>query len=60
VRRAARKRVHPRLGGIAVLAILIGLGGLALLFGVPLLAPQVLLFLLVGGGVAFARASGAF
>jgi hypothetical protein len=60
VRRAARKRVHSRLGGIAVLAILIGLGGLALLFGVPLLAPQVLLFLLVGGGVAFARASGAF
>jgi hypothetical protein len=60
VRQAARKRVHSRLGAIAVLAILIGLGGLALIFGVPLLAPQVLLFLLVGGGVAFARASGVF
>ena len=58
VRRGARRRVHSRLGAIAVAAVAIGLGGMAALFGVPLLAPPVLLFLAVGGGVAFVRASG--
>jgi hypothetical protein len=38
--------------------VVIGLGGVAAVFGIPLLAPQVLLFLVVGGGVAFVRASG--
>ncbi len=58
VRRGARRRVHSRLGVVAVTAVVIGLGGMATVFGVPLVAPQVLLFLAVGGGVAFVRASG--
>ena len=58
VRRAARKRVHSRLGAIAAASVVIGLGCMAIIFSVPLLAPQVLLFLVVGGGVAFVRAGG--
>lgn len=58
VRQSARKRVHSRLGAIAAVALVIGLGSIAAVFGIPLLAPQVLLFLVVGGGVAFVRASG--
>lgn len=58
VRQGARKRVHSRLGAMAVLAVVIGLGSMAVVFSVPLLAPQVLLFFVVGGGVAFVRASG--
>ena len=58
VRQAARKRVHSRLGAIAAASVLIGLGAVAVVLSVPLLAPQVLLFLVVGGGVAFVRASG--
>src|SRR6266511_2055771 len=58
VRQAARKRVHSRLGAIAAASLVIGLGCIAIVFSIPLLAPQVLLFLAVGGGVAFVRASG--
>jgi hypothetical protein len=58
VRRAARKRVHARLGAIATSSLVVGLGCIAVVFSVPLLAPQVLLFLVVGGAVAFVRASG--
>jgi hypothetical protein len=58
VRQAARKRVHSRLGATAAASVVIGLGGIAVVLSVPLLAPQVLLFLVVGGGVAFVRASG--
>lgn len=58
VRQAARRRVHSRLGAIAAASVVLGLGSIAILFGVALLAPQVLLFLVVGGGVAFVRASG--
>jgi len=58
VRQAARKRVHSSLGGIAAAAVVIGLGTIAVVLGVTLLAPKVLLLLVVGGGVAFVRASG--
>jgi len=58
VRQAARKRIHSRLGAIAAASLVIGLGCIAIVFSIPLLAPQVLLFLAVGGGVAFVRASG--
>ena len=58
VRWGARRRVHTRLGVAAVAAVVLGIGGAAAIFGVPLLAPQLLLFLLLGGGVAFVRASG--
>jgi hypothetical protein len=58
VRWGARLRTHTRLGVAAVVAVALGLGGGALLFGIPLFAPQLLLFLVLGGGVAFVRASG--
>jgi hypothetical protein len=58
VRWGARRRVHTRLGVVAVAAVVIGLGGVAAILGVPLLAPQILLFFLLGGGIAFVRASG--
>src|SRR6266545_2754598 len=47
-------------GGILLAAgsLVSGLGCIAIVFSIPLLAPQVLLFLAVGGGVAFVRASG--
>jgi hypothetical protein len=60
VRWAAHRRVHTRLGVVAVAAVVLGLGGVAMILGVPLLAPRLLLFLLVGGGIAFVRASGAW
>jgi hypothetical protein len=58
VRQAARKRVHSRLGAIAAASVVIGLGCMAIVFGIPLLGTRVLLVLVVGGGVAFVRASG--
>jgi hypothetical protein len=58
VRWGARRRVHTWLGAAAAAAVLLGLGGVAAILGVPLLAPQLLLFLLLGGGIAFIRASG--
>jgi hypothetical protein len=50
VRWAARRRTHPWLGLAAAAAVMVGLGGLALLLGGNPF----------GGGVAFARASGAW
>jgi hypothetical protein len=58
VRWGARRRVHTRLGVAAAAAVIIGLGGVAAILGVPLLAPQLVLFFLLGGGIAFVRASG--
>ena len=60
VRWAARRRTHPWLGVAAALAVLIGLGGLVLLLGGNPFAARWLLAYLVSGGVAFARASGAW
>jgi hypothetical protein len=60
VRWAARRRTHPWLGVAAAVAVLAGLGGLALLLGVSPFALRLLLAYLVSGGVAFARASGAW
>jgi len=60
VRWAARRRTHPWLGVAAAVAVLAGLGGLALLLGVNPFALRLLLAYLVSGGVAFARASGAW
>ncbi|HZD71726.1 MAG TPA: hypothetical protein VFA45_23285 [Actinomycetes bacterium] len=58
VRWGARRRVHARLGLAAVAAVVLGLGGVAAILGMPLLAPHLLLFLALGGGIAFVRASG--
>ena len=58
VRWGARRRVHTRLGVVAVVAVALGLGGVAMILGVPLLAPRVLIFFVLGGGTAFIRASG--
>jgi hypothetical protein len=58
VRRGARRRVHTRFGVAAVASVLIGIGSMAVVFSVPLLAGPVLFLLLIGGAVAFVRASG--
>ena len=60
VRWAARRRTHPWLGVAAAAAVLIGLGGLVLLLGGNPFAARLLLAYLLSGGVAFARASGAW
>jgi hypothetical protein len=60
VRWAARRRTHPWLGVAAAVAVLAGLGGLVLLLGGNPFAARWLLVYLVSGGVAFARASGAW
>jgi hypothetical protein len=60
VRRAARRRTHTWLGLAALAAVLIGLGGLALVLGGNPFAARLLLAYLLSGGVAFARASGAW
>ena len=60
VRWAARRRTHTWLGVAAAVAVLAGLGGLALVLGGNPFAPRWLLAYLVSGGVAFARASGAW
>jgi hypothetical protein len=60
VRWGARRRTHTWLGVAAAAAVLIGLGGLVLLLGGNPLAARWLLGYLVSGGVAFARASGAW
>jgi len=58
VRWAARRRTHAYLGWAAAAAVVLGLGGAAVLLGAPFLAPGLLLSYLVGGGLAFVKASG--
>jgi hypothetical protein len=58
VRWAARRRTHTWLGLAAAAAVLVGLGGLALVLGVDPFAARLLLAYVLSGGVAFARASG--
>ena len=60
VRWAAHRRTHPWLGVAAAAAVLIGLGGLVLVLGGNPFAARLLLAYLLSGGVAFARASGAW
>ncbi|HYY78672.1 MAG TPA: hypothetical protein VFD04_05735 [Actinomycetes bacterium] len=60
VGRAARRRTHQRLGLAAAAAVLLGMSLVVLILGGNPLAPQLLLYDLLAGGVAFARASGAF
>jgi hypothetical protein len=58
VRRAARNRAHSRLGLAAAAAVVLGLVALVVLLGGDPLATRLLLFYLIGGGIAFLRASG--
>ena len=60
VRRAARRRTHTWLGVAAAVAAVVGLGGLVLLLGGNPFTTRLLLACLLSGGVAFARASGAW
>jgi hypothetical protein len=60
VRWAARRRTHARLGLVAAAAVVLGLGGVVLLLGGNPLAARLLLAYAIGGGIAFARASGAW
>ncbi|HEU4396420.1 MAG TPA: hypothetical protein VFU54_01125 [Actinomycetota bacterium] len=60
VRWAARRRTHIRLGLVAAAAVVLGLGGVVLLLGVNPLAVRLLLAYAISGGIAFARASGAW
>jgi hypothetical protein len=60
VRWGARRRTHMWLGLAAVAAVLVGLGGLVLVLGGNPFAGRLLLAYLLSGGVAFARASGAW
>ena len=60
VRWAARRRTHAWLGLVAVVAVLVGLGGLVLVLGGNPFAARLLLAYLLSGAVAFARASGAW
>ena len=60
VRGAARRRTHTGLGVAAAAAVLVGLGGLVLVLGGNPFATRLLLAYVLSGGVAFARASGAW
>jgi hypothetical protein len=60
VRWGARRRTHTWLGVAAAAAVLVGLGGLVLVLGGNPFAGRLLLAYLLSGGVAFARASGAW
>jgi hypothetical protein len=60
VRWAARRRAHGWLGLVAAAAVLVGLGGLVLVLGGNPFAARLLLAYVLSGGVAFARASGAW
>ena len=60
VRWAARRRTHSWLGLVAAAAVIVGLVGLVLVLGGNPFAARLLLVYLLSGGVAFARASGAW
>src|ERR687897_543539 len=60
VRWAARRRTHTWLGLAAAAAVLVGLGGLVLVLGGNPFAARLLLAYVLSGGIAFARASGAW
>ena len=60
VRWAARGRTHTWLGVAAAVAVLAGLGGLVLVLGGNPFAARLLLAYVLSGGLAFARASGAW
>jgi hypothetical protein len=60
VRWAARRRSHAWLGVVAGVAVLVGLAGVVLVLGGNPFAPRFLLAYVVSGGMAFARASGAW
>jgi len=60
VRWAARRPTHTWLGVAAAVAVLVGLGGLVLVLGGNPFATRLLLAYVLSGGVAFARASGAW
>jgi hypothetical protein len=60
VRWAARRRTHVRLGLAAAAAVVLGLGGVVLLLGGNPLGARLLLAYAISGGIAFARASGAW
>ncbi|MET0834332.1 MAG: hypothetical protein ABWZ62_10165 [Actinomycetota bacterium] len=60
VRWAARRRTHTWLGVAAAAAVLVGLGGLVLVLGGNPFATRLLFAYVLSGGVAFARASGAW
>ncbi len=60
VRWAARRRSHTWLGVVAAVAVLVGLVGLVLVLGGNPFAARLLLAYVLSGGVAFARASGAW
>jgi hypothetical protein len=60
VRWAARRRTHARLGLVAAAAVVLGLGGVILVLGGNPLGARLLLAYAISGGIAFARASGAW
>jgi thiol:disulfide interchange protein len=60
VRWAARRRTHPWLGAVAAVAVLVGLVGLVLVMGGNPFTGRLLLAYVLSGGMAFARASGAW
>jgi hypothetical protein len=60
VRWAARRRTHTWLGAVAAAAVLVGLAVLVLVLGINPFAARLLLAYALSGGMAFARASGAW
>ncbi len=61
IARRARRQRFTMLGGLAAAAaVLVGLGGLVLVLGGNPFAARLLLAYVLSGGVAFARASGAW
>ncbi len=58
VRRAAKRRAHAGFGTAAAAALVLGMSAVALVLGVTPLAPQLLLFDVIGAVVAYLRASG--